>query len=74
MDHGDAMDRRRYLHDKLIGAANNRRQEQAVLVCQGDARKSYDTAPHARDFQTSMSDRRVLSHDGRWKGNDPAGF
>ena len=31
MDHGDAIDRRQYLHDGFRGAGKNRRQEQEVL-------------------------------------------
>ena len=46
VDHGDANEQRRYLHDKHSGADTNRGSQQAVPICMSGTRKSYDSVPH----------------------------
>ena len=74
VDHGDANEQRRYLHDKHSGADTNRGSQKAVPICTSGTRKSYDSVPHERDFGTSTSGRRVLIHGRRRQGSDPFGI
>ena len=74
MDHGDANERRQYLHDKDSGADTNRGSQQAVPICTSGTRKSYDSVPHERDFGTSTSGQGVPMHGRRRQGTDPFGI
>ena len=74
MDHGDANEGRRYLHDKHSGIDTNRGSQQAVPVCLSGTCKSYDTVPHERDFGMSTRGRRVLTHGRGRQGADPFGI
>ena len=74
MDHGDANERRRYLHDKHRRTDTNRGSQQAVPVCPSGTCKSYDSVPHERDFGTPMHGRRVLIHGRRRQETDPFGI